>query len=208
MSNNNNVSSADGAENSLEKNKPNPFDPESLRIAAGGSANLSIKKLITTVPVKKPSREMYVRTSPKSDHTIDLLLLELKDESEVYVVSPALQESLIGEATVSVKTLVVTKTRQSIIILWPLKSPNANGRTDHWSASAWQAAAKAKKKWMRMVANMSLGAYDIYTSESSVIPEPTWDDLPPMQEMLEVAFRGKFIDSYDHPVLQKLRGEI
>lgn len=208
MLSDNNVSSVEASNNTQEKLKPNPFDPESLRIATGGGENLSIKKVITTIPVKKPSREMYVRTSPKSEHTIDLLLLELKDESEVYVVSPALHEALMGEATVSVKTLVVTKTRQSIIILWPLKSPSGNGRTDHWSASAWQAAARAKHKWTRMVANMSLGAYDIYTAEKSVIPEPTWDDLPTMQEMLEIAFRGKFIDSYDHPVLKKLRGEI
>jgi len=208
MSSDNIIFSDDDSNNSQENKKPNPFDPESLRIAPGGNGDIPIKKLITTIPVKKPSREMFVRTSPKKEHTIDLLLLELKDESEVYVVSPKLHDALMGEATVSVKTLVVTKTRQSIIILWTLKSPNGNGRTDNWSASAWQAAAKAKTKWTRMVANMSLGAYDIYTAQSSGIPEPTWDDLPTMQEMLEIAFRGKFIDSYDHPVLKKLRGEI
>jgi hypothetical protein len=55
---------------------------------------------------------------------------------------------------------------------------------------------------------MSIGAYEVYTAESGSIPEPTWDDLPTMQEMLEIAFRDKFIDTYDHPVLKKLRGEI
>lgn len=145
MLSDNNVSSVEASNNSQDKSKPNPFDPASLRIATGGGANLSIKKVITTIPVKKPSREMYVRTSPKSEHTEDLLLLELKDESEVYLVIPELHGALVGEATVSVKTLIVTKTRQSNIILWPLKAPNGNGRTDHWLASAWQAAAKKLK---------------------------------------------------------------
>jgi hypothetical protein len=209
MPNDNNVFTVDASNNSPEKNKPNPFDPKSLRIAPGSAlSNMSIKKNTTIIPVKKPSREMYVRTSPNPEHTIDLLILELKDENEVYVVKPELQELLENEVTISVKTLVVTKTRQSIIILWPLKSPTSTGRACNWAISNWDAATKAKNKWTRMIANQNLGAYEIYTAESSVIPEPTWEDLPSMQEMLEIAFKGKFIDSYDHPVLKKLRGEI
>lgn len=208
MRSDNNVSSADALNNPPEKIKPNPFDPNSLRIAPGSSSNMLIKKITTTIPVKKPSREMFFRTSPIKDHTIDLLLLELKEDSEIYVVNPHLQDVLMGEATVSVKTIIVTKTRQSNILLWPLKSPNLNVRVDHWSSAAWQAAAKGKTNWTRLVANMSIGAYEVYTAESGSIPEPTWDDLPTMQEMLEIAFRDKFIDTYDHPVLKKLRGEI
>lgn len=208
MRSDNNVSSADSSNNPPEKIKPNPFDPNSLRIAPGFSSNFSVTKITTTIPVRKPTREEFFRTSPVSDHTIDLLLLELKSELGFYVISPELQDDLLGEATVCVRTLIVTKTRQSDIFLWPLRSPNSMGRTDNWSASAWQAAIKAKSKWTRITANMHIGANDVFVAKNDVIPEPTWDSLPSMQEILEIAFRGKFIDSYNHPVLKKLRGEI
>ena len=34
-----------------------------------------------------------------------------------------------------------------------------------------------------------------------------YTDLP-MKEILRIAFKGKYIDSMDHPVLRKLRGEV
>ena len=191
-----------------DKSKLNPFNPEALRIAPGLSSNISVKKVTTVIPVRKPSKEQYVRTSPMEEHQIDLMLLELKDESSTYLVVPELQDALLGEPTVTVKTLIVAKTRQSTIFLWPLSSPNSNGRNNLWSTTAWAAANKAKKNWTRMVANMELGAYDIFTAGNATIPEPTWDDLPSMQDMLQIAFRDKLIDSYDHPILKQLRGEI
>jgi hypothetical protein len=64
----------------------------------------------------------------------------------------------------------------------------------------------AKTKWMRLVANMSMGAYDLYEA-SDLLPEPEWPDLP-FSEILRIAFKDKYIDEMDHPVLKRLRGEI
>ena len=53
---------------------------------------------------------------------------------------------------------------------------------------------------------MSLGAYEIYVA-TGITAEPEFPDLP-MKEILRIAFKGKYIDSIDHPVLRKLRGEV
>ena len=37
------------------------------------------------------------------------------------------------------------------------------------------------------------------------LPEPAFCELP-FNEMLRLAFRGKTIESYDHPLLRRIRG--
>ena len=41
---------------------------------------------------------------------------------------------------------------------------------------------------------------------SADLAEPEWPDLP-LSEILEIAFRGKYIKDWDHPALRRLRGE-
>ena len=68
-----------------------------------------------------------------------------------------------------------------------------------------EAAAIAREGWVRLAANMSLGAYDIYEATGN-LPDPEWPEIE-FGKILEIAFRDKYIDSLDHPVLQRLRGE-
>jgi hypothetical protein len=64
----------------------------------------------------------------------------------------------------------------------------------------------AREKWVRVVANMHLGAYDVFYSTADV-PEPKWPEQS-LAELLRVAFRDRFIETFDHIVLRKLRGEV
>jgi hypothetical protein len=59
-------------------------------------------------------------------------------------------------------------------------------------------------RWLRLKANMSLGAYELFAAESAM-SEPTWPDLP-FQELVRIAFRDRLIDRVDHPVIKRLRG--
>jgi hypothetical protein len=38
-------------------------------------------------------------------------------------------------------------------------------------------------------------------------PEPKWPETT-LEQLLEIAFKGRVIDTMDHPVLRRLRGEI
>ena len=95
--------------------------------------------------------------------------------------------------------------RQGVLTLWPIRLPGEDGRIDHWSKSAMQAADRGSKQWVRVTANMSLGAYEMFTSEAN-IPEPNWPDLT-LKQMLHIAFKDYMIKDMDHPVLKRLRGE-
>jgi hypothetical protein len=156
--------------------------------------------------VKKPAREWYVRTHPSEDYRIQTAVIELKEDRETYLVAPALWSELSAEATFSPRLLVTSQTRQGVPFLWPIKLPGTDGRHDEWSRSALEASQMAIERWVRVVANMHLGAYDVFYSTAE-LQEPEWPDKP-LGELLRLAFRDKFIDSIDHTVLRKLRGEL
>ena len=62
------------------------------------------------------------------------------------------------------------------------------------------------KHWIRVVPNMSLGAYEIHLAEN-VLTEPEWPDKP-FRELLEIGFKGRLIQGQEHPVIMRLRGAI
>ena len=75
---------------------------------------------------------------------------------------------------------------------------------DAWNESALDAAKIAQDDWVRVVANMSLGAYDVFQATGE-IPDPEWPELD-LSAILEIAFKGKYIESIEHPVVRQLRG--
>ena len=179
------------------------FDLESLRVSQDFVKDSGVKKLLTTVPVRKPNRQDFVRVHHDSSYVLDTMLLNLKEERETYLVAPSFREEIPQELTHT--RLALATNRQKVLFLWQLRLPGSSGKTDAWSMSALEAYEEAKKNWVRISANMSLGAYEIYEALGN-LSDPEWPDES-MDEIVRIAFRNSFIDSYDHPVLRRLRGE-
>jgi hypothetical protein len=131
---------------------------------------------------------------------------ERKEDREIYLIARGLRAELASEPTFSVRLLVTTINRQGVLFLWPVRLPGPDGRIDDWSRSALDAAEEAKTRWVRITANMSLGAYDVAVA-SAHVTEPDWPNIS-FQEIIKIAFRDKMISDWDHPVLQRLRGEV
>jgi hypothetical protein len=181
----------------LEQEKLDPFDVANLRLA--GSTPVAVKKLLTTVPVRKPNKQDFVRVHPDLAFCPSgLALIELKEEREAYLLTPEVAEALSGEF--SVVTLYTAVSRQGVVFLWPVKLPGADGRANPWHTSATDAA----ERWLRVQANMSLGAYDQFVAEGK-LPDPEWPDLP-FNELLRIAFRDRLVSNLDHPLLDLLHG--
>ena len=180
-----------------------PFDLNKLRLSQDFGATLGVKKALLTVPVRKPGRQDFFRVHPGEDWRLETVILELKEERETYLVDPSLWGQLPGELIPKVLYTVIN--RQGVLMLWPIRLPGEDGRHDEWNRSALEAAEMAQKEWIRMVANMSLGANEVYRAVAD-IPDPEWPDTT-FQEVLRIAFKDRFIRSIDHPVLRRLRGE-
>jgi hypothetical protein len=183
---------------------PDPFDPASLRLDQSFVESAGVRKLLTTVPVGKPSQQDFVRVHPDPAYRVEVALIELKDDREVYLVPPAIAHELAGEF--KPHTLYTTINRQGVVRLWPVRIPDADGRAMEWHRSAAEAANLAMTKWVRVKANMSLGAYEMFIAET-VKTEPEWPELT-FHELLRIAFRDRLVDRLDHPVVNRLRGVV
>jgi hypothetical protein len=161
-----------------------------------------VKKLLTTVPVRKPGPQDFCRVHPHPDFRANVALIELKEDREVYLLTPAMAQELPGEFFMA--TLYTAINRQSVLTLWPVRLPSPDGRQLEWHRSAAKAAELAMGKWVRIRANMPLGAYEVDVA-GITHSDPEW---PPytLQQIIQIAFKDRLVSRIDHPVVQRLRG--
>jgi hypothetical protein len=181
---------------------PDPFDLNSLRLDQSFIESAGVKKLLTTVPVRKPNPQDFVRTHPDPAYRAALAIIELKDDRETYLVPPPIARDLPGEYAMAMIYTAIN--RQGVVFLWPVLLPAPDGRILEWHRSAAEAAELAMKRWVRIKSNMSLRAYEMFEA-ASTIPDPEWPELP-FQELLRIGFRDRLVDRLDHAVVKRLRG--
>lgn len=134
---------------------------------------------------------------------LECALLELREDRQTFLVSPELAPYLPGEAVA--KVLVPAITVHGHVVLWPIRLPDEQGRLDEWNSTGFRAAELAKTRWVRLMANMGAGTYDVLEARGQ-FPEPIWPDIK-LGKLLELAFKDRVITDLDHPVLKRLRGE-
>ena len=189
---------------SATKNTDNPFDPSHLCLSQNFHSTVGVKKRHTNIQVRKPGKQDFIRVHPESDFCLQTALLDFNDDGETYLVEKSLWGDLPGELIP--KVLYLTINRQGVIRLWPIRLPDEDGKLDDWNQSALEAADIAKKVWVRVSSNRSAGMYETFGATGD-FPGPKWPDLS-FSEILEIAFRGKYIKDWGHPALRRLRGEI
>lgn len=181
---------------------PDPFDLANLRLDQSFVESAGVKKLITTVPVRKPNPQDFVRVHPGAEYREPLAVIELKDDREFYLLPPPIARELPGEFVMVM--LFTAINRQGVVHLWPVRLPASDGRINKWHLSAMEAAELAMKRWLRVKANMALGAYEMFEA-AGTIPDPEWPPLS-FQELVRIAFRHQYVDRLDHAVISRLRG--
>lgn len=180
-----------------------PFDLAKLRLPQNFNETVGVKKLLRTVPVRKPGKQDFVRVHRDPAFYDNFSLIELKEDREQYLVGDSGLAAELAAEVIHV-TLFTAVTRQNVLFLWPVRLPGPDGREMEWHRSAREAASEAMDTWLRVVANMNLGAYEITVAEA-ITSEPKWPDVS-FQELIRIAFRDRLITSLDHPVVKRLRG--
>jgi hypothetical protein len=182
---------------------PDPFDPAQFAASSAIQGNAGVIKELVTCPVRKPNKQEFVRVHPGEDYQLRAHILELKEERETYLVMPALAAGLPGETrTVNLRLAV---SRQGAVFLWPVPEPSLDGRETGWGASARAAAINGESNWVRLIANMAQGAYDVFVA-SGALGTPVWPEKA-LRDILAVAFGESFIiRDAGHPVVRRLLG--
>ena len=163
-----------------------------------------VKKITSTILVKRPDKQSFFRINPDQEYHMTVATIEVKSENEFYIVHPRLLKDYYGETTN--KLLVSGVTRQLVPFVWPIGLPDNEGRYNQWHRSAREAAEHAKKKWIRLVPNRHLGAYETHEALGD-LGDPEFLPLP-MQEIINIAFKDKIIVDMDHPLIKQLEGLI
>ena len=161
---------------------------------------VGVRKVLLTVPVRKPNRDEFFRTHDRD--YVDLFMVELKTEREVYFARQEVAQ-LLAEFVEPVR-LRYCVSRQGVAFLWPTKLPREDRRGDTWRSSATEAAGLAERQWIRMAADMPLGAYQTYAAVAD-LGEPRWPSEP-WPAVLKIGLRDRIIDSEAHPIARQLLG--
>ena len=178
-----------------------PFDPEAIRLSTGDQQAAG-EKLLVNIPVRKPNPAEFFRVNADPAYTCDTALLEV--DSEWFLVLPRLRGVLLADIkNVQIYTCMA---RIGALFLWPVRLPGGDGRDNRWWQAAHQIARTAQTEWVRSVADMSAGSYDV-TRALVEIPDPVWPNKT-LRDLLELAFRKNLIDSPDHLVVRRLQGRV
>ena len=116
-----------------------------------------------------------------------------------------MRTSLVGEYKPF--RLYVGITKQNVLFVWPIRIPGDDGRNNDYWITGHEFAELAKIRWIRVVTNMSLGAYEKRMRKDWDDVMPEWPDpMPNMLQILKIAFKDKIIRNMEHPLVKKLLG--
>jgi hypothetical protein len=185
---------------------PDPFNLEALRLPPSYEMDAGVCLQLTSVSVRRPKRQEWIRVHPDSEYCVDVALIKMDDDGAFYLVHPNVLP-VIEHETVGY-TIYATVNKSNIPFLWPVSRPReADRRPNEWVRSAHVAAAQARTQWVRVASNNERGAYDIYNTQAQ-LSDPVWPEKT-IIELLKLAFQttGRYIETLDHPVVKLLQGK-
>jgi hypothetical protein len=76
---------------------PDPFDPAQFAVSGTILGEIGATKELVTCPVRKPTRQEFVRVHTSPEYKLRANILELREELETYLVMPDVAAALVGE---------------------------------------------------------------------------------------------------------------
>jgi hypothetical protein len=67
-------------------NQSDPFDLDNLRLNQSFAESVGLKKLLRTVPVRKPNKQDFVRVHPDEAYRSNFPIISLHEDREDYIV--------------------------------------------------------------------------------------------------------------------------
>ena len=111
------------------------FELEALRLPQSFIETAGVKKLLTTVPVRKPNQHDFNRVHPDQAYRANLAVIRLRDErDETFLLTSNIASNLPGEFAMA--TVFTAVNRQGVLFLWPVMLPQPDGRMNEWHRSA------------------------------------------------------------------------
>jgi hypothetical protein len=180
------------------------WDFEALRLNQSFDQIVGAQSVLTSVSVRKPGAQEWFRVHPDPSWRLQTTILQIKEEGESYLISPSLRTDLWDEILPIV--LFTAVSRQGEPFLWPVRLPKVDGRIDKFIETDLTAAKVAETQWVRRYWVPEIKSHKILAAKN-LSDNPVWPEVG-FQELLKLAFRDRFIQDINHPVVKSLRGEM
>jgi hypothetical protein len=182
-------------------------DLEQFKVELKEAGLEGAEEQLAAVTVRRPPPTTYFQVHAGKEMTIALALHEARENftTTYYAVIPKMLGTMMDLRGAFFAQVYVAVDRSGAVMLWPVKLPTG-GAGNPWYESALKGAELAKTGWIRIFADPGQGQYRIMKALSS-LGEPAFPEKT-LSELLELAFNGRVIDSPDHPVCRRLRGEV
>lgn len=191
------------------ENTAQPSPPKRMSVSdmarpmtASGSG---VVEEVMSIAIGRPNKMTFFRVHP--DFCAEFSLLKPEEElnagREPYAVSGEMSP-LMADLIKPYRLYLVSTARGSHMI-WPVRiEEDGMPSNNQWGESAHRAAQRAMEKWVRMASDMELRHYRVYVAQDE-IGEPIWPDIEP-DELIELAFKDRFISDQSHPVYRAIIG--
>ena len=192
--------------NEVKLKKPK-IDLERVRAKADQSIDLGVTTEYTMIPIRNPKPDEFFRCMPDEDYSMDAHILSLKTENEWYMIEPDILPEIQLESQLRVRTVYVCVTMNSTPFVTCIPQHDEMGKINSWHQSGHITMEEAKQCWVRRQADKANGGYTITKAMNAKLPDPKWPTMT-LNEIIGRAFDKFYIDDINHPVLQRLRGEM
>jgi len=161
------------------------------------------KKAPSSVPIAKPGKSLWFYIHPNTEWRREALLIESGDMGKEWY---AIDEDVAiqVEDLISHRLLVPCSSLQGNWFLWPVKVSDRSGRLDAGSESTLRVVTDWAGHWVRITWNPDLRAYDVH--HRKVDKAPPADPEGGYKSLWSRAFRGRFIEDSEHPVIAAILG--
>jgi hypothetical protein len=169
----------------------------SLVLSQNYEDQIEAEDLLMDIPVRRPKKLEWVRVHP--NHRLGPVALLEDDEEKIYLLSEDVHTAVHEEAKVVTLRQCITSTKVSFIWHVPCVQPDG---ADWSSWKSQRAAAEiGEESWIRMIWQREASNYKV--RRKADYGEPAWPTQS-IDELAETAFKGRIIDSLDHPVIRHL----
>ena len=199
--------SVNAGNNKAKQHKRPKIDLERVRAKSNQLFDLGVATEYTVIPIRNPKPDEFFRCMPEENYSMDTNILSLKTDNEWYLIDPDILHQIQLESQLKVMTLYVCVTMNSTPFVTCIPQPNELGQINSWHESGHRTMEEAKQFWVRRQADRSNGGYIITKAMNAKLPDPKWPEMT-LSEIVDRAFDKFYIDNMDHPVLQRLRGEM
>ncbi len=193
--------------NKAKQHKKPKIDLERVRAKADQQIDLGVTTEYTVIPIRNPKPDEFFMCMADEEYSMDANILSLKTDNEWYLIDPDILPDIQLESQLKVMTIYMCVTMSSTPFVTCIPQPDEMGKINSWHESGHRTMEEAKQCWVRRQADRSNGGYIITKAMNAKLPDPKWPTMT-LSEIIERAFEKFYIDDINHPVLQRLRGEV